>query len=177
MNNMEAITFLAAEQPLHLAASEEAQDALDLSALRFARAADSVASMLIFALRAALFSEGAKPATDKGVFEEARAAFFEASEGAFHAALDSLLETPEAAGETQARHWLRVLTRVAFATFDAAAPIPIDDAGHARRIAEAFRALRSVLAGYGKQGNALFTILELPQPEPASSKRDKQNGR
>jgi CRISPR system Cascade subunit CasA len=41
MNNMEAITYLAAEQPLHLAASEEAQDALDLTALRFARAADS----------------------------------------------------------------------------------------------------------------------------------------
>jgi CRISPR system Cascade subunit CasA len=177
MNNMEAITYLAAEEPLHLAASDEAQDALDLSALRFARAAEPVASMLIFALRAALFSKGAKPATDKGVFEDARAAFFEASEDAFHAALDSLLETPEGVDETRARHWLRVLTRVAFATFDAVAPIPIDDAGRARRIAEAFRSLRLALAGYGKQGNALFTILELPLPEPASSKRGKQNGR
>lgn len=177
MNNMEAITYLTAEQPMHLAASEEAQDALDLSALRFAKAANSVASTLIFALRAALFSEGAKPATDKGVFEDARAAFFEASEDAFHAALDILLESPEDAGETQARQWLRVLTRAAFATFEAVAPIPIDDAGRARRTAEAFRSLRLALAGFGKQGSALFTILELPPPEPASSKKGKQNGR
>jgi CRISPR system Cascade subunit CasA len=176
MKDMTAVTYLAAEQPLHLAASEEAQNALDLSAMKFARAADFVASILISALRVALFSEGAKPALGEGVFDGARAAFFEASEGDFHAALDSLIEIPEGASETQARDWLRVMTRAAFVAFDAAAPIRIDDLGRARRTAGAFRSLRSALAGYGKQGTALFAILELPPPDPAGGKKGKQNG-
>jgi CRISPR system Cascade subunit CasA len=74
MNNMEAVAYLSAEQPLHLAASEGAQIALDLAAKRFAGSGEAAAAMLVQALKAALFSEGAKPATDIAVFEEARAA-------------------------------------------------------------------------------------------------------
>jgi CRISPR system Cascade subunit CasA len=74
MNNMDAVAYLSAEQPLHLAASEGAQIALDLAAKRFAGSGEAAAAMLVQALKAALFSEGAKPATDRAVFEEARAA-------------------------------------------------------------------------------------------------------
>ena len=176
MNNMEAVAYLSAERPLHLARDRDVQIALDLAATRFTRAAEAPASMLVQAVRAALFSAGAKPATDRGVFEEARAAFYEASEDVFHALLDSLLETTEGGGEMQARRWLRVLVRASSTAFNAAAPIPIDDPERAGAIAKAFRSLRAGLSGYGKQGQALFETLELPRPEAGVGKKGKRNG-
>jgi CRISPR system Cascade subunit CasA len=177
MNNMEAVAFLSAEQPLHLAASEEAQIALDLAAKRFAGSGEAAASMLVQALKAALFSEGAKPATDRAVFEEARAAFYEASENLFHDLLNALLDAPGAEGEASSRKWLHALSRAAFSAFDAGAPIPLDDPERAGRIARAFHNLRRGLSGFGKAGQALFQILELPPPEASAAKRGKRNGK
>jgi CRISPR system Cascade subunit CasA len=177
MNNMEAVAYLSAEQPLHLADSEEAQIALDLLAKRLARSGEGAVSMLIQALKAALFSEGAKPATDKAVFEEARAAFYEASEDTFHDLLNALLEAPEAEGKTSSREWLQALRRAAFAVFDATAPIALDDPERAGRIARAFRNLRAGLSGFGKTGQALFQILELPPPGASAAKKGKRNGK
>ncbi len=168
-NNMEAIAYLSAEQPLHLAASDDAQDALDRSAIALARAADEVASMLVAALRSALFSEGAKPATDRAVFEEARAAFYEATEDAFHNALDAMLADGATQIEERARDWLARVSRAAAAAFDACAPVPIDDPERAHRIVAAYKRLRSALAGYGPQGRRLFEALGLAPPEAAKT--------
>ena len=143
-NNMEAIAYLSAEQPLHLAASDEAQIALDYAAIAFARAADEVASLLVAALRAALFSEGAKPATDRAVFQEARAAFYEATEDAFHETLDAMLADGAPENGERARDWLATISRAIDATFDECAPVPIDDPERAHRIVSAFKQLRSV---------------------------------
>jgi hypothetical protein len=46
--------------------------ALDRAAIRFAAAADEVSGLMVRALRAALFDDRAKPATDTGLFAEAR---------------------------------------------------------------------------------------------------------
>jgi CRISPR system Cascade subunit CasA len=75
MNNMEAVAYLLAEQPLHLAESNTVQDDLDKAAIAFARAADEVASLLVAALRGALSGVGAKSETDRTFFYEARAGF------------------------------------------------------------------------------------------------------
>jgi CRISPR system Cascade subunit CasA len=176
MNNMEAVAYLSAERPLHLTADETVRDTLDLAARRLTQAAEVVVALLVHALKGALFSEGAKPATDKAVFEEARAAFHDATEDIFHDQLNTLLEAPVSDGEALARKWLKVLQKAAFEAFGASAPIPLDDPGRARRVADAFRHLRAGLSGYGKAGQSLLQILELPLPDTGAARKGKRNG-
>ena len=182
MNNMEAVGYLFAEQPLHLAPNYETQILLDETARQFAKAADEVAGILRHAIRNALFSAGAKPSTDAGVFEEARSDFYEFTEDAFHATLATLTEASSmeshARLEALGRQWVVEMAGVASAAFDRAAPVPIDDPERAQRIAAAFRAMRNALSGYGKSGVALFEALGLATPEGRSSARKEgRNGR
>ena len=98
MNNMKAVAYLSAEQPLHLASEQRARDSLDILARRSIRAADAAVLMLVQALKAASFSEDAKPATERAAFEEARVSFHDATEDAFRDRLNAMLETPDADG-------------------------------------------------------------------------------
>ena len=176
MNNMEAVAYLSVEPPLHLAQSEDAQETLDAQARACAEAGETVAGILVQAVRAALFSPGAPPATDRALFEQTRAAFYDATEGAFHDALADQLAAPEAVSDKPARAWLANLRRAALAAFEAAAPLPLDEPERAQRIAAAARTLGLELSGYGKAGAALFAILGLALPE-AASKKGKRNAR
>jgi len=177
-NNMEAVAYLLAEQPLHLAESNTAQDDLDKAAIAFARAADEVASLLVTALRRALFSEGAKPATDRTFFDEARAGFYEATEDPFHDTLDAMLTDGAPTGESARRAWLATLSSAAEATFARCAPVPIDEPKQAARIVSAFKHLRLSLLGYGADGKKLFDPLGLAPPESAkTAKKGAGRGR
>lgn len=177
MNNMEAVAYLDAEQPLHLATSPSHGAILRRQALLMADAADDVATMLRFALRNALYAAGANVATDAGVFDDARTLFYEATEDAFHDALDAQLaddkvlegEALKAAG----RAWLQNLLRAAQAAFAQFAPIPLGDAERAGRIARAFSLLRAGLGGYGKMGAALYKTLQLAAPESKAAKKKR----
>lgn len=164
MNNMEAVAYLLAEQPFHLAGEPARQEALDQSALRFARASDIVANALRLALRIALFAEVTKPSTDSGVFDEARLQFYESTENAFHETLADLID--EAVGAPpQAKRWLATMAHAAEAAFEHAVPAPIGDAERGKRVASGFRLLRLALFGHGKFGEELFEALHLPAPE------------
>ena len=176
MNNMEAVAYLSGERPLHLAESDEAQRALDRDAWRFTQAAEAVVAMLVQALRAALFSEGAKPATARTLFEQASAGFYDATEDAFHDLLSDRLSTPLETSDAPARKWLGRMRRAAFSALQAAAPIPLDEPERARPIADASRNLGLALAGYGQAGRALFETLELAAPDAAERKKGKRNG-
>lgn len=165
-----ALLYLAAEQPLHLTESDDAQLRLDTMATCFARAAEDVAGLLVGALRAALFSEGAKPSTDKTMFDGARAAFYDRTEQPFHETLGSLL-ADSSSNDEQVQRWLAIIRSAAFRTFDAHAPAPIDDPARARRIVEAFAHLRRALSGYGAAGATLYVALGLAPPEPAKARR------
>lgn len=176
MNNMEAVTYLAAEQPLHLAPSDSkrAQRDLDAAALAYAKAAEIVAGLLVGAVRAALFSEGAKPSTDKAMFDGVRAAFFDATEERFHEALDDLLENP--LPDEACRHaWLKRISAAAFKVFDTSAPVPVGDATRAGRIVAAAKLLSLALTGHTKQGRILFETLLLPPPSPPNPKKGRKN--
>ena len=177
MNNMEAIAYLHAEQPLHLAVSEDAQRTLDGEAKRFAKAADTVVVLLVQALRSALFSEGAKSATDKTLFEQARAHFYEATENAFHALLDERLSASLGLGDGLSNKWLSHIRRAAFAAFQAGAPLPLDEPERARRIAVASKYLGLALAGYGKAGRTLFESLDLIPPEAPKPVKGTRHGK
>jgi CRISPR system Cascade subunit CasA len=185
MNNMEAVTYLAAYQPLHLASSDAAQDALDHAAIRFAAAADDVSGLMVRALRAALFDARAKPgasrravrrprqARDTGLFEEARTSVYERSENAFHAALDALLNDASADEVAIAKSWLATLAGAARAVFASHAPVPVDNAERAGRIAAAFDQLQAALLGRGPQGSKLYQRLGLEQNGAASANQEE----
>jgi CRISPR system Cascade subunit CasA len=61
MNNMEAVTYLDAEQPMHLTDDPARMEDLKEMARSFADAADVAASILRIALRNTFFADGAKP--------------------------------------------------------------------------------------------------------------------
>ena len=170
MNNMEAIAYLIAEEPLHLAKTLDQQQALDDLARHFSEAADQAVSQLLAALKKALFSDQKNTSNDKGVLDQARTDFFDATEDPFHHLLDDLLqEMPEdgrlADPTASARHWLGIMRRVALATFDRLAPVPLQDAEKAKTIVNAYGILNATFAGWTKQSKSLYDKLELPLPE------------
>ena len=173
MNNMEAIAYLFAEEPLHLAKTPDQQHALDDLARQFSEAADQVVSLMQSALKQALFRGQINASNDKGILDQARVNFFDATEDWFHRLLNDLLqEMPEDGRLTDpaapARHWLGIMRRTALATFDRLAPVPLQDTGKAKTIVNAYGILNATFAGLTKQSKTLYDKLELPLPEPKS---------
>ncbi len=164
MNNMEAVAYLSAEQPLHLAASEEAQIALDLAAKRFARfrrgrggdARAGAEGGFVFGRRQAGDRQSRVRGGPRRLLRSLRRPF--------HDLLNAILEAPEAEGESTlaqmaARPQPSGLFRFRRRRADPARR-PRTRGSHRR----AFRNLRAGLSGFGKAGQALFQILELPPP-------------
>ena len=173
MNNMEAIAYLIAEEPLHLAKTPDQQQALDDLARHFSEAADQAVFQLLSALKKALFSGQKNASNDKGILDQARAHFFDATEDQFHHLLDDLLqEMPEDGRLTDpnasARHWLRIMRHEALTIFDRLAPVPLQDAEKAKTIVNAYGILNATFAGLTKQSKTLYDKLDLPLPEPKS---------
>ena len=173
MSNAEAIAYLIAEEPLHLAKTSDQQQALDDLARHFSEAADQAVSQLLAALKKALFSGQKNASNDKGILDQARAHFFDATEDQFHHLLDNLLqEMPEDGRLTDptasARHWLRIIRFAALEIFDRLAPVPLQDAEKAKTIVNAYGILNATFAGWTKQSKSLYDKLELPLPEPKS---------
>ena len=173
MNNMEAIAYLIAEEPLHLAKTPDQQQALDELARHFSEAADQAVFQLLAALKKALFSGQKNASNDKGIIDQARADFFDTTEDQFHRLLDNLLqEMPEDGRLTDptasARHWLRIIRFAALEIFDRLAPVPLQDAEKAKNIVDAYGILNATFAGLTKQSKTLYDKLDLPLPEPKS---------
>ncbi len=170
MNNMEAIAYLIAEEPLHLAKISDQQQALDDLARHFSEAADQAVSQLLAALKKALFSGQKNASNDKGILDQARADFFDATEDQFHLLLDDLLQEMPEDGRlgdlgASARHWLRIMRFAALATFDRLAPVPLQDIEKAKDIVNAYGILNATFAGLTKQSKTLYDKLELPLPK------------
>ena len=57
------------------------------------------------------------------------------------------------------------MRRVALATFDRLAPVPLQDAEKAKTLVNAYGILNATFAGRTKQSKPLYDQLELPLPE------------
>lgn len=168
MNNMEAISYLAAEQPLPLASASQIAF-MDELARDMAEAGDLANASLRFAVKTAL---GARD--DKGVVEQARTAFYADTDGAFHDLLgQAVLGDGHADRERTCRRWLVHLRRVALAIFDATCPVPLEDAAKAETVVRARGMLIAALTGYGKGGDRLFKALRLPVPPKTDRKEEE----
>lgn len=168
MSNMEAISYLIAEQPLPLTDLSRV-DFIDKFARGMADAGDLVNSSLRFAVKSAL---GVKD--EKGVVEQARTAFYADTDDGFHALLGEAASRDGAdLREGICRRWLGHMRRAALAIFDAACPVPVEDAQKAGRVVDARAILIATLAGHGKSGAGLFNTLQLPPPSKAGSKEEE----
>ena len=62
------------------------------------------------------------------------------------------------------------MRRVALATFDRLAPVPLQDAEKAKDIVNAYGILNKTFAGRTKQSKSLYDKLELPLPDKKTKK-------
>ncbi|MEX2480759.1 MAG: type I-E CRISPR-associated protein Cse1/CasA, partial [Gammaproteobacteria bacterium] len=162
MNNMEAVSYLAADTPMHLAAHGQAV-VIDTLARRLADAGDLAASALRSAVGRVL-SRDAAP--DKTAVAQVSSDFFGGTDDTFHDLLDAALN---GAGDPEAQ-WLATLRQAALALFDTAAPAPADDAQRAADVVESRSGLVATFSGYGPLGRKLFGALALPPPETKRGK-------
>ncbi|WP_408906220.1 type I-E CRISPR-associated protein Cse1/CasA [Roseomonas marmotae] len=170
MDNMKARGFVETEMPLPGNGDLKTRQAMDALAKDLVLATEQVASLLRGAVRAALFSAGATVKLDAEVFSTLRERLWDQTEASFFASLEAA-----AAGVTTGRQdWMPLLRRIALALFDEAAPLHPHTAGSAApRIGRARRNLLFALTGFGKDGAALFTLLQLPVAESKARKKEK----
>jgi len=169
MDNMKARAFVESEMPLPGGADVAARRRLDELATRLVRAADLVAGLLRGAVRTALFSPGATVKLDAELLSGVRENLWEQTEVAFFGTLERAALRGEMQAEPEA--WRDLLRRTALALFDEAAPLSPFSGGAAPRIGRARRNLLFALAGFGKDGVALFETLGLSAAEPKTRKR------
>ncbi len=173
MDNMKARGFVESEMPLPGATDPDERQRVDKLARALVRGAEAVAGMTRGAVRAALFPAGATVKADAEILNAAREKLWEATEAGFFEALDSSAPADDDPNPPLPG-WLAVLRRAAIDIFDELAPIAADGSGRPERIATARRFLLGGLAGFGADGRALFTTLNLPPAElVAKAKRSK----
>lgn len=168
MNDMEAISYLAAEQPLPLASLADVAF-MDGLARDMASAGDIVSDALRHAIKGARAVKD-----DKGVVEQARTGFYERTDDAFHDLLGAaVLEAGARARKEAADRWLEALRRAALKVFDTTCPVLLEDAEKAVRVVEARGALLGALRGWGKTGKQLYDTLHLPLPQKHETKEEE----
>lgn len=162
MSNMEAITYLSAEQPIYFGADKLARDQIAAFARALSRAGDAGHDILRSAIRQALFSDGASVG-DGGVFTDVRNAFYMQTEDMFHTLL-ARLATGEADLMALRQRWRAGMHNVAATIFESQAGDPTISMRNGERFGKAARSLALGFTGYGAAGKRLFDALELPPP-------------
>ncbi|NKN38466.1 type I-E CRISPR-associated protein Cse1/CasA [Agrobacterium sp. a22-2] len=180
VSSAEANCFLQSAQPLHLAEDAATADELARLAIAFADAGDAAAGILRGNLKLALFGDGAKTATDSGVFEEASDAFFERTEDAFHAALEAIVSDHPPDGQVSRKRWLMLIRRKALDLFDLHATVLLAETADikvAMRVTEAYRRLRGALGEVGKVATALGIDQPIAPEKPKKSRKAAEEAR
>jgi CRISPR system Cascade subunit CasA len=176
MDNMKAEAFVESEIPLLAPADATMRAQVETIARRFIQAAELAASLARSAVRNALFAEGATVKPDANILEAAREKVWQQTEIAFFVALHAAAQdtSPQPFPDPRSDAWRVQLRRAAIAVFDEAAPITVDQADNARRIATARRFLLSAFEGYGRDGRALFEALQMTPPEKKSEAKKEE---
>jgi CRISPR system Cascade subunit CasA len=188
MNKATARCFIETEMPLFIIENDDLRRGFLMFSRRLAEGATKVAELVSDAVRRAL----PRQKTNREAVEHQFSSYTEA---AFWVLLRDILqsETFRSSDElirltsrlAMAQEWHNILRTQAFNVFKSAAPLDPLAPGSAgtivngKRISppivEARRNLGRSLAGYGKDGNALYQILALEPPEkkPAKPKPEK----
>lgn len=167
MDNMKARGFAESEMPVPEPGDPQAAKSQDELAKALVNAANQVAGLLARCVRRAIYGQDA--ALDAAPLAALRDRFWAETSGVF---FDLLRQA--AAGRPSAElrsSWRAILARDARRLFDEAAPVDPGGEGHPKRIADAAKQLGLALAGYGKEGEALFKSLHLTLPDAARGQK------
>jgi CRISPR system Cascade subunit CasA len=163
MDNMKVLDFTESEWPLLPESVEGTADTL-------VRSAEIVARELAASVKQALFREGSKVDLDSGRLATVRDRFLRETEGHFFQLLGERVLLDELPPDkARSSRWLGVLRERAISIFDDEVPASSLMVGNPEPRVDARRKLTTTLAGYGKQGAALFGILNLSPPINARS--------
>ncbi len=176
MDNMKARGFVESEMPLPGGTDIATRIRIDALAKAMVRGAEAAAGITRSAVRNALFSPGATVKADSEVLNLAREKLWEATEVDFFATLrdPSAFIGTEEMPNPEHGFWLMKLRRAAIDIFDELAPLAADMSAHAARVSTARRGLLFAFAGYGTGGDAMFTALNIPQPEKAKKAKTRK---
>lgn len=171
MSNMEPLDFMTAEQPLHIG-DPETQEALGDLARRMAKAGDEANGALRYALKWAAFGRESKADMTAVRFDDARLAFFDATEDAFHRILAAAAAGPRE-DEKAELEWLGALSQTARRLFEGWALKAFNDPiRDGERVVEARSYLLGALYGTPKKA-PLHDALGLPHPKVKKKKDGK----
>ena len=128
MDNMKALAFVETEMPLHLPRAQRAAEGLVPLCNGLVEAATLVSSLLVGAVRRALFGEKGDVDSDATVLASVRERFFDATTDDFFALIDEATIAADASEgvldrPTFGERWRAIVTRTAFHIFDDTAPI------------------------------------------------------
>lgn len=167
MDNMEAISYLAAEHALPLAAPERGF-ALDTLARAMAETGGLASGALRLAIKTVLGTTA-----EQGAVEQARTDFFDRTDDAFHRLFGAALRGHHVDHAATGHKWLARLRRTALAVFDETCPVPLGDAERAGTVIQGRSMLVFTFAGGGKAGGVLYDALGLGRPERRAIRREE----
>jgi CRISPR system Cascade subunit CasA len=155
MDNMKARGFVETPLPVFLLKPERRQDPANLVA-----SSEMIAGLTASSVRRAL--EGDHGDAKSTLYESLRERFYAETESHFYA----MLARVEGGEAFDGMSWLKHLRNVALRLFDETVPIETLPHKLIDRGVNARASLTSVLAGFGKTGDALYATLGLPLPKP-----------
>lgn len=176
MDNMKPLDFTEAMLPLISTGDPERDYDLAGCATAMIAGAELAASLLLLALKVALWSEkkAGQPDNSKAPLASARARFWADTENAFYDTLRDLAAKADDLGgriyKEAKEAWLNTIRDAALAIFDDLAPIDSPESPDIRNIVNARKSLF-----FGLGGPAMFKALCLEAPE--REKKDRKNGK
>ncbi len=168
MDNMKARAWIEGEMPLWAARDKSLHEHVEFFICHAPKGADRVTRLLENRVKQALYERPKDAPGDYGFIKER---FYRETEKEFYTALNEAIRLVEKESDSndptaQARkNWLQVMKKAALRLFDTYAPADGLEDRNMHRHAKASFSLRLALDGYGKDGQGLFSALEIQLPE------------
>jgi CRISPR system Cascade subunit CasA len=183
MDNMKPLDFTEAMLPLIATGDEEGDACLAGCANEMVDGAKAASSLLLTALKVALYSDRkqGQPDSNSAPLAGAQARFWDNTENAFYDAVRGIArdasDAPSSAVYIEARKaWLQKIRRAALGIFDDLAPIDTPESPDIKNIVSARSFLFFALEGRNKAGAPLWKALNLNMPEK-KEKKSKADGK
>lgn len=180
MDNMKPLDFTEAMLPLISTGDPNRDMHLAACATAMVDGAGAAASLLLTALKVALYTDNkkAQPGNDSAPLSAARARFWADTENAFYDAIRDLAgkigDDPAGVVQMDAKEgWRKTIRDAALAIFDDLAPVDAPESADIKNIVSARSLLVFAFEGRSKTGGPLWSALGLTMPV----KKEKTNGK
>lgn len=180
MDNMKPRGFVETEMPFFVCRTDAEVTAVTQFADALVGAAARVAFSVVRRVKDAIHGKGATVDQSGTPLADLKLSLFAQTETAFFDQVKRAKDELEAKPDDPdcllplRREWLGILRRQALLLFDNAVPLTRIEDRKLDRAVEARRSLGFELQGYGKDGQTLYSLLNLAPPEPRKGKRKKE---